>query len=176
MNYFEDSEDIDFPPVKFSKDLVYKDPNKRRENCFQKFIKIFKNKRNLILLIIGLTVVIVAIILIVGLKRKKKDDNKNSFNNFSYETPKKLEENNSINNSNEISESNLINEEKEKSLINDKKENDFKSNILNKENFNLSFDLTSEVKKFENKSNYKNSLLYTEPKNKYKNIFSNFKF
>ena len=73
MNYFEDSEDIDFPPVKFSKDLVYKDPNKKRENCFQKFIKIFKNKRNLILLISGLTVVIVAIILIAVLTRKKKD-------------------------------------------------------------------------------------------------------
>ena len=113
-------------------------------------------------------------------KRKKKDDD-NNFNNiennFSYETPKKIEENNNINNnSNEILESNLINEEKEKSLINDKKENDFKSNILNKENFNLSFDLTSKVKKFEYKNNYKNSLLYTEPKNKYKSIFSNFKF
>ena len=93
-------------------------------------------------------------------KRKKKDDN------FLYKTPKKIEENIIINNSNETVESKVKNDKKE----------DYKSNILNKENFNLSFDLTSEVKNFEKKNNFQNSLLYTEPKIKYKNLLKNFKF
>ena len=93
-------------------------------------------------------------------KRKKKDDN------FLYKTPKKIEKNIIINNSNETVESKVKNDKKE----------DYKSNILNKENFNLSFDLTSEVKNFEKKNNFQNSLLYTEPKIKYKNLLKNFKF
>jgi len=93
-------------------------------------------------------------------KRKKKDDN------FLYKTPKKIEENIIINNRNETVESKVKNDKKE----------DYKSNILNKENFNLSFDLTSEVKNFEKKNNFQNSLLYTEPKIKYKNLLKNFKF
>ena len=82
LNYQDDSEDIDFPPVKFSPDLIYEEPNKNQKNCLNKFFRIFKNKRNLILLIIGISIVIViiAIILIVTLKSKPKEKNIEEYN------------------------------------------------------------------------------------------------
>ena len=78
IKYEEDSEDIDFPPIKFSKDLVYR--RKKKKSCLNKVSKTFKSKKNIILLIIGLIIIIISIILIVVFTKKEKANLVNNIN------------------------------------------------------------------------------------------------
>ena len=71
IKYEEDTEDVEFPPVKYSPDLIYVDPNENNNSCLNKLLRIFKNKTYLILTIVGIIIVIIAIILIAVLTSKK---------------------------------------------------------------------------------------------------------
>ena len=46
IKYEEDSEDIDFPPIKFSPDIIYKDKNPKKDFC-SKLKKFCNQKKNI---------------------------------------------------------------------------------------------------------------------------------
>ena len=51
INYEEDSEDIDFPPVVYSKEIKDESQKrkKKKKNCLNKCSKLFKSKRSFFL-------------------------------------------------------------------------------------------------------------------------------
>ena len=72
IKYEEDSEDIDFPPIKFTSDIIYVDKNPKKDFCSK--LKNFCNqKKILIYLSIGILLfIILMIILIVCLTKNEK--------------------------------------------------------------------------------------------------------
>ena len=95
INYEEDSEDIDFPPVIYSKDLKDEPPRRKKKNCLNKFLRLFKSKRSLLYLIIGivLVIIIIVIIVIIELTKRKKDKENNDNNNYDNNSEYKTKEN-----------------------------------------------------------------------------------
>ena len=45
IKYEEDSEDIDFPPIKFTPDIIYEDKNTKKDFCSK--LKKFCNQKKL---------------------------------------------------------------------------------------------------------------------------------
>ena len=71
IKYEEDSEDIDFPPIKFTPDIIYVDKNPKKDFC-SKYKKFCNQKKILIFLSICILLfIILMIILIVCLTKKK---------------------------------------------------------------------------------------------------------
>ena len=71
IKYEEDSEDIDFPPIKFTHDIIYEDKNPKKDVCSE-LKKFYNRKKILIYLSIGILLfIILMIILIVCLTKKK---------------------------------------------------------------------------------------------------------
>ena len=71
IKYEEDSEDIDFPPIKFTSDIIYVDKNPKKDFC-SKYKKFCNQKKILIFLSICILLfIILMIILIVCLTKKK---------------------------------------------------------------------------------------------------------
>ena len=80
--YEEDDEDIEFPPVKFSPDLISDDERNSYENsCLNKLPKFLQVKRNLIIFISAIVLIIIIIILIAVLASGKDEPNENNKNN-----------------------------------------------------------------------------------------------
>ena len=80
--YEEDEEDIEFPPVKFSPDLISDDERNSYENsCLNKLPKFLQVKRNLIIFISAIVLIIIIIILIAVLASGRKKPEENNKNN-----------------------------------------------------------------------------------------------
>ena len=80
INYEEDSEDIDFPPVIYSKDIKDEPSRRKKKSCLNKYLRIFKSKRSLLFVIIGMVIIIIVILIILIVKLKKKKDKENNEN------------------------------------------------------------------------------------------------
>ena len=79
--YEEDVDDVEFPTIKFSNDLVYQPVNNKNNSFCSKIKNIFKNKAYFFILISSILVLIVIIITTAVLVSKKRDNNNNNINN-----------------------------------------------------------------------------------------------
>ena len=73
INFEEDSEDIDFPPVIYSKDIKDEPSKRKKKSCLNKFLRILKLKKSLFFIVIGIIIIIIIIIIIVKLKKEKEN-------------------------------------------------------------------------------------------------------
>ena len=69
--YEEDVDDVEFPTIKFSNDLVYQPVNNKNNSFCSKIKNIFKNKTYFFILISSILVLIVIIIITSVLVSKK---------------------------------------------------------------------------------------------------------
>ena len=78
FNFREDDKDYDFPPVKYSGDIKFKDKtNHSLFNKLKRYIKL--NSRCLLIILIIIVLIILIISIAYFYSKKSKDDNKNNF-------------------------------------------------------------------------------------------------
>ena len=64
IKYEEDSEDIDFPPIKFTPDIIYVDKNPKKDFCSE-LKKFYNRKKIIIYLSIGILLFIILMIILI---------------------------------------------------------------------------------------------------------------